>query len=631
MVDIDKLTILKNDTVPYETPLIYTNNNLSDFLRNNTSWNEIERKDLNKITSTKSYCFKVYKNDIEDRDLYLCHPLGQMYMLKFLELYDKSILDYFKLNNGFSLRKPCKINSNYLKEKKYVETQFRKIFQKELENSSNEYYDYIDSYFIKKPFVKITDFYSSFKLNDLETKYKYLRKLDVSKCFYNIYTHSIEWAFLGNKEEAKTTLNKGIKIGAVLDKIMQYCNYAETNGIVVGPEFSRIVAEIILCRVDMKVKSNIGDKLYEISRFMDDIFIFSNSIEDLDYIQTIYKNELFKFNLSINTDKINTYESPFFDDQIWIINTKNILHEYKKSFETSEIDKSKEDWIVKRKLRRYDKTIFETLRILLISNRSQISYITSYIMTYLDKNLNDIIAFSDNCNTELKEYNIVRLIDFISYFASFNLSSNNTLKLCKIFITLLSKYKCEFNGIEDFIYKKSFELIKYNKKKFVDIQNLIIMLKFVEKDLPEDMLLSWLKEDSDYFSLAVISFYVSSKNRKYRYKKTKSIINNTILNKITNYIEKEEAGVKIQQLLYDFDIVLFNDFYNCPIINKQVKDAISNINKKILSLTPTGAIEKCYFEFIKKFNKSFINWESSIETLTKDILMKSRCISSNPY
>ena len=50
---------------------------------------------------------------------------------------------------------------------------------------------------------------------------------------------------LGDKEEAKNTLNKGIKIGAVLDKVMQYCNYAETNGIVVGPEFSRIVAEII--------------------------------------------------------------------------------------------------------------------------------------------------------------------------------------------------------------------------------------------------------------------------------------------------------------------------------------------------------------------------------------------------
>ncbi|MFQ8923731.1 MAG: RNA-directed DNA polymerase [Clostridium paraputrificum] len=631
MISIDKLTILKNDTVPYETPLIYTNNRLSDFLRNDTSWKQIGKESLDSITSTRAYCFKVYKNDMEDRELYLCHPLGQMYMLKFLEIYDQSIIDYFKLNSGFSLRMPCEINSSYLKEKKYVETQFEKIFEKELETSSNEYYDYIDSYFIKKPFIKITDFYSSFKLKNYEAKYKYLRKIDVSKCFYNIYTHSIEWAFLGNKEEAKNTLSKGIKIGAVLDKVMQYCNYAETNGIVVGPEFSRIVAEIILCRIDMKVKMILNDRNYDIVRFMDDIFIFSNSKDDLDYIQGVYKDELFEFNLSINKDKVSTYMSPFFDEQTWIINTKNILRMYKKSFEISEEDREKEEWILKRKLKRKDKKVFETLRILLINNRSQISYIISYVMTYIDRNLNDIITLIDSCRESIKEHNIVRLIDFISYFVSFNLSSNNTLKLCKIFITLLTKYKDEFKGIEDFIFKKSFELIKYNKRKFVDIQNLIIMLKFIEKDLPEEMLLSWLKEESEYFSLVVISFYVSSKSRKYRYKKTKNIINNIILNKVNRHIEKERSGVSIQQLLYDFDIILFNDFYNCPVMNEVVKNAISNIKTSIVGITPKGNIQKCYFNFIKGFNNSFINWESSIEELTTNILKKSRYVNSNPY
>ena len=70
-------------------------------------------------------------------------------------------------------------------------------------------------------------------------------------------------------------------------------------------------------------------------------FIFSNSKDDLDYIQNVYKDELFEFNLSINKDKISTYMSPFFDDQTWIINTKNILRKYKKSFEISEEDREK--------------------------------------------------------------------------------------------------------------------------------------------------------------------------------------------------------------------------------------------------------------------------------------------------
>ena len=102
-------------------------------------------------------------------------------------------------------------------------------------------------------------------------------------------------------------------------------------------------------------------------------------------------------------------------------------------------------------------------------------------MTYLERNLNDIIIFIDNCSEAIKEYNIVRLIDFISYFVSFNLSSNNTLKLCKIFITLLSKYKVEFEGLEDFIFKKSFELIKYNKKKICRYTKLNYNVKVYRK------------------------------------------------------------------------------------------------------------------------------------------------------
>ena len=35
---------------------------------------------------------------------------------------------------------------------------------------------------------------------------------------------------------------------------MQRLNYNETNGIVIGPEFSRIFAEIILQRVDKEVE-----------------------------------------------------------------------------------------------------------------------------------------------------------------------------------------------------------------------------------------------------------------------------------------------------------------------------------------------------------------------------------------
>ncbi|MGN9160452.1 RNA-directed DNA polymerase [Clostridium sulfidigenes] len=631
MCNIDKLSILKTDTIPYEIPLIYSNDALSNFIRIDNNWSKIDKICWNTIYRTKPYWFKVYKSDNEDRDLSLCHPLGQLYILKFLELYDESIIDYFNLNEGFSLRRPEKINSKYLKEKEYVETQFKKIFKKDIDESSNEYYDYIDSYYIKKPFVKITDFYSSYMLNNLEAKYSYLRKLDISKCFYNIYTHSIEWAFLGSKEEAKLTINKGSKLGANLDKLMQYCNYAETNGIVVGPEFSRIVAEIILCRIDMNVAKRTKDEKYEVYRFMDDIFIFSNTINVLDIVEKIYKEELFSFKLSINNQKVCTYNSPFFDEQIWITDLKMNLNKYRETFKLREIDKSKEDWILIKKVKFNDRNIFETIRILLIKNRRQATYIVSYLMTYIDRNLENVINCIQDQKKEIKEYNIVRLIDFISYFVSFNLCCNNTIKLCKIYITLLYKFKNEFSNIEDFIYKKLFEIIKYNKRNFIDIQNIIVILTFIEKDLPEDIFISWLLEEKDYFALMVITFYVATKNRKYKYKKTKQIINDIVFNKAENYLEKDDSGIDIKDLLYDFDIILMNDFYNSSIISKETKGKIDIIKSRISGKTPKGEMDKCYFKFIKEFKNSFINWNANIEDITKVILIKSRYTSSNLY
>jgi hypothetical protein len=364
---------------------------------------------------------------------------------------------------------------------------------------------------------------------------------------------------------------------------------------------------------------------------MDDIFIFSNNIESLEYVQNIYREELFEFKLNINNEKSHTYSSPFFDDQVWKVETKKILYKFRESFKTNQEDKEKEEWILKKNLIYNNRNIFETLRIILIKNRNQINYITSYIMTYIDRNLEIIINYIKNGRDEIKENNVVLLIDFISYFASFNLSSNNTIKLCKIFITLFNKFKNEFNNIEDFIYKKSFEIIKYNKRKFVDIQNILVMLTFIEKDLPEEILLAWLEQEKNYFRLVVISFYLSTTSRRYRYKKSKDIINSIISYKADSYIEKDNSGVDIESLLYDFDIILLNDFYNCPIVTKKTKDKIREIIKKISTKTPKGKIQQCYFMFIKDFSNSFINWNVNIEDITKVILMKSKYVSSNPY
>jgi hypothetical protein len=89
-----------------------------------------------------------------------------------------------------------------------------------------------------------------------------------------------------NKEIVKSHRFKNDSaFGEVFDTLMQKLNYNETNGIVIGPEISRIFAEILLQQIDFAVykildRSKIKHKIhYEVFRYVDDFFLFYNEEE----------------------------------------------------------------------------------------------------------------------------------------------------------------------------------------------------------------------------------------------------------------------------------------------------------------------------------------------------------------
>lgn len=113
-------------------------------------------------------------------------------------------------------------------------------------------------------------------------------KFDLQSCFDSIYTHSISWAINGGAHMYKDlyTGSPDESFGECWDKLMQEMNYNETHGIVIGPEFSRIFAEVILQKIDSQVENQlltegyIVNKDYECYRYVDDYFLFYNS-EDI--------------------------------------------------------------------------------------------------------------------------------------------------------------------------------------------------------------------------------------------------------------------------------------------------------------------------------------------------------------
>jgi len=255
--------------------------------------------------------FKISHKDNDYRQLFVINPLNQLEVIDFYKKYNSTILYYTSLSN-FTLRKPKRIASlryfkNTIQSQKGKAEEFIEIDKKE--------YRSLKTYFSYENYSNIYKYYESYDFQKAEKKFNHLLKFDISRCFDSIYTHSIVWATI-NKKASKDNLHSKRTFGHQFDELMQRHNYNETNGITIGPEFSRIFAEIILQSVDKNVeralqKRGMKNNLdYEISRYVDDYFIFTNDIETRETIIAIFKKELQQYNLYFNESKTKEYTKP---------------------------------------------------------------------------------------------------------------------------------------------------------------------------------------------------------------------------------------------------------------------------------------------------------------------------------
>lgn len=170
------------------------------------------------------------------------------------------------------------------------------------------------SYFRLRRFNILAKFMDSTEIVDLERRYSHMLSLDISKCFYNIYTHSISWA-VKTKAFAKSQL-KAFTFEGEFDHLMQLANYNETNGIVVGPEISRIFAEIIFQAIDKSLHerlsaTRLGDDAVVVRRYVDDYFIFGNSDADIELVERTLAELLAEYKLYLNVEKRSVALRPF--------------------------------------------------------------------------------------------------------------------------------------------------------------------------------------------------------------------------------------------------------------------------------------------------------------------------------
>jgi len=505
-----------SDVHPYEVPITFSNRYLYRFLvDNNVSINEdricfsnkfvgddlIAFDEILKVLFHHNYdiqnngkfrkipfVYRVTHKEKDFRELALIHPINQLELIKFYDDYKESILYSCSISN-FSIRKPAEVAKfSFFNDKLH---QLNKGDKNDfLELSGREYED-LKTFFSYVKYTNIYKFYEDYRYHRAEKKYNFLFKFDIAKCFDSIYTHSIAWAVLG-LDSVKENVDASKKnYSGIFDKFIQYANYGETNGILIGPEFSRIFAEIILQRIDKnveeKIKSNgFTNRVdYELYRYVDDYFLFCDDDSLKDEIFNTFKHELKKYKLSVNNSKTVEYEKPIITEISIAKERINKLFSNQPKFSIEEVepigeslDEKDDVHLLNHKFSFYfdPDDLITQYKILIkescVNYKDVLNYSLALLNNIIEKNLvefekvyisyigkiktkeiidkNKIFKLS-NVEESLTSH-VVNFIDFVFFIYSVSPRVNSTIKTCHIISKILNFYKLKSKSDNEYIF-----------------------------------------------------------------------------------------------------------------------------------------------------------------------------------
>lgn len=638
------------DMLPFEVPPTFSNRGFYRFLRDN--YVEIENKQLRWVCETDAldrtmrllfginsaegvttevvtewgktkirrsvpiekcqmatipFNFMVSHN-LDGRTLSVIHPRNQVAVASFYATHSALII-YHTSVSEFSIRRPVSVSRYaYFKDKLHDE---RLDGVAGLEEEDREY-EQLGSYFVYRKYRNIHRFFESYKYHRSEKKYDAMVQIDVSKCFDSIYTHSLSWAVLG-KDQTKFSLRKSNgTFSGHFDALMRHLNHNETNGIVIGPEFSRIFAEIILQSVDAEVivrlakGANLTHKVdYEIFRYVDDFFVFYNEdstqLKIFETLQQVLKGK----KLSINTAKIKYYQKP-------IITEITIAKERISTLLNDEVDPAcEEEPSVGASLPPEQKLVCAInanrliIRYKAAIKKAGVTYgdLLNYTFAIVENKLEKLFnAYSASNKADRDSKHLSNALLAIMEFAFFAYSAspkvNHTIRLCRMIATSV-----DFLHAQGFPYEQKHLLFKYvhdnvmqqlekntmSVHREIESLYLLISLSQIGREywLPVSVLLRHFlineKEDKineekgkknyvrpagfmSHFSITILLSYIKN---KVRYKKLKAFVEAHIIEKL-EYM-KAHCRNDAEALIMLLDLVV------CPYISDATKDSVGLI------------------------------------------------------
>lgn len=549
---------------------------------------EIKTRNLESIP----FQFNVSHGD-GSRVLSVAHPKNQIDVACFYEEYGSLVLYYTSLSK-FSIRKPVRVAKYaYFDDKLH-----QRLFDVDqgIEEEGREY-EQLGSFFSYKQFQNIHRFFESEIYHRCERKYDSMMQVDIGKCFDSIYTHSVVWAVLGkaqtkfNLEESKQTF------AGRFDALMQNLNHKETNGILIGPEFSRIFAEVILQSIDRDLESRLRargcllGRDYEIFRYVDDYFAFASKesvqLLILEELQVLLREK----KLSINPAKIRRYSRP-------VITELTIAKDRVQALLTEAIAPALEEVLVDAGVeRRFSCAIRADLLIVrykTLVKESGVEYasLLNFTLAILERKLDRIVRLyrrSDRAGRD--EERLVQAIlgqlEFAFFVFSGSPKVNHSVRLCRLVSTsvdLLREMRVSHDAkhvVLRYIHDSIMEQLQKNEMtvhREVESLYLLVSLLHLGREywLPESLLVKHflikVNVEGEYvrdgflghFAITVLLSYMKDKKR---YSKLRAFIAKHALEKI-RYVESHCPN-------HSEALILFLDVISCPFLTQVQKDAVA--------------------------------------------------------
>lgn len=635
----DELDYILTDVLPVELSELYTNTYFYNYLHKNRKQIEeiaiLIKEQVFTFKQTVPFCsnssgnhswasiplsYNILKPDRKSkRKMSVLQPLAILNIYFFIRFYQKDMLNALK-KSKYSIRYHSRNNDLVYKSRSnsppLIDYQYKR------NRKSKKFLEQSGLFFDIGPVGQISNLTSGERWRLCNLRYKYFCKLDYKRCFDSIYTHSYKWIVSKNTVDSKSFKNSSLY--ACIDRILQNINGYSSNGIIVGPEFSRLIVEILLQEIDSEVYRSLAGKGiilnedYVIMRYVDDIFLFTNNENVQDKIIDIIEEKSRKYLLELNQQKIEKQTTPYFRGD-WLNEMKNFVVACDKTLRSNrDIERSEQNFQIELKSKNIQ-DIKSTFINILGKNKDNIVSITNYAMS----------VFLNRMSSKSRKYNFFKngatdrtvgiFLDLVFYIYSHCVNFRNTQKLISIIYYCHNEVGLKkSNYLQKVINKFEFA---FNNIPYSEVINLLIALDELGVHLSiknETRLFANILKADNPIALATYLYY-SRYNSKYHIDISSKV--NEIINKRIKDIQKLKEGLNYREFWY---VLVFN---KCPYINCNNQKKIDEILRKIAN-GGSGSADKSVrllvdFMLDKNEKYSFITWNTNGARMMQEITYRT--------